>query len=131
MFASDCQILIVDDLVDNLFLLQAVLQVEGYQIKLANSGFAALATIQISPPDLILLDLMMPDMNGIEVTQQIRCDPKLSHIPILLVTAYAEANAAEGLKAGANSFIRKPIDFDELLTKIKAFLPSRDNVCSG
>jgi CheY-like chemotaxis protein len=122
------RILVVDDLADNLFLLQAVLQAEGYQVELANSGCAALAHIEAAPPDLILLDLMMPEMNGLEVTQQIRQNLNLPYIPILLVTAYEEANAAEGLNYGANDFIRKPIDFDELLARIKSFLTFRDNV---
>ena len=122
------RILVVDDLEDNLFLLQAVLQAEGYQVELANSGSAALTLVEVAPPDLILLDLMMPEITGLEVTQQIRQNVNLPYIPILLVTAYEETRAAEGLDMGANDFIRKPIDFDELLARVRAFLSFRDKV---
>lgn len=113
---------------DNLFLLQTVLEAEGYNVELADNGQAALTKVQTSPPDLILLDVMMPDMNGYEVTQQIRQNPEVPYIPILLVTAYDEPKAVEGLNSGANDFIRKPIDFDELLARVKAFLRLREGV---
>lgn len=130
MLSGSYRILVVDDLEDNLFLLQTILQAEGYQVELANSGSAALAHIKVSLPDLILLDLMMPDMNGLEVTRHIRQVLNLPDIPILLVTAHEDANAAEGLNMGANDFMHKPIDFDQLLARIKAFLRLRDKVCS-
>lgn len=127
--SSPCyRILVVDDLMDNLFLLQTVLEAEGYNVELADNGQAALTKVQTSPPDLILLDVMMPDMNGYEVTQQIRQNPEVPYIPILLVTAYDEPKAVEGLNSGANDFIRKPIDFDELLARVKAFLRLREGV---
>ena len=74
----------------------------------------------------VLLDVMMPGMNGYEVTQRIRNNDKFPFFPILLVTAYEDASAIEGLNIGADDFIRKPIDFDELLAKIKAFLRLED-----
>ncbi|QYO68712.1 response regulator [Leptolyngbya sp. 7M] len=66
------RILVVDDIADNLLLLQAILESEGYQVELADSGPAALDRIKTAPPDLVLLDVMMPDMNGFEVTQRVR-----------------------------------------------------------
>lgn len=126
--ASDYRILVVDDLFDNLVLLQTVLEAEGYQVELAENGQSALAKVEASPPDLILLDVMMPGMNGYEVTQQIRQNSELPYIPILLVTAHSEPKAVQGLTAGANDFIRKPIDFDELLARVGAFLQFRDEV---
>ncbi|HEY9738420.1 MAG TPA: response regulator [Trichocoleus sp.] len=116
------RILVVDDLMDNLFLLQTVLESEGYQVEVADSGKQALSKVRASPPDLILLDVMMPDMNGYEVTQKIRSNKALPFIPILLVTAYEEGSAIQGLDLGANDFIRKPIDLDELLARVRAFL---------
>lgn len=123
MLASNYRILIVDDIVDNLFLLQTVLEAEGYEVEVADNGRLAVAKVKAVPPDLILLDVMMPGMNGYEVTQQIRQNQELPYIPILLVTAHEQSNAIEGFKVGANDFIRKPIDFDELLARVKAFLP--------
>ena len=115
------RILVVDDLVDNLLLLQAILESEGYEVELASSGTSALAIIEASLPDLVLLDIMMPEMNGLEVTQRLRQNNQTQALPILLVTAYEESSVEQGLKIGANDFIRKPIDIDELLVRIKAF----------
>jgi CheY-like chemotaxis protein len=119
------RILAVDDVADNLFLLQAVLEAEGYQVDTASDGDMALAKVQTSLPDLILLDVMMPRMNGYEVTQHIRQSDDLPFIPIILLTAHGEASIARGLKAGANDFIYKPIDFDELLERVAAFLSAK------
>ncbi|BAY46462.1 sensor protein [Scytonema sp. HK-05] len=122
LFSKPRRILVVDDVADNLLLLQTVLEVEGYEIETALNGCLALAMIEDSPPDLLLLDVMMPDMSGYELTESIRQNDKLPFIPILLITAYDEVNVAEGLIKGANGFIRKPIDFDLLLTKISEIL---------
>lgn len=122
LFSKPHRILVVDDVADNLFLLQTVLEAEGYDIDTALDASLALAMIEASPPDLLLLDVMMPDMSGYEITQSIRQNDKLPLIPILLITAYDEASVVEGLKIGANGFIRKPIDFDLLLAKIREIL---------
>ena len=120
------RILVVDDIEDNLSLLEAVLMEEGYEVDLAKNGELALAKIEASPPDLLLLDAMMPKMNGYEVTRRIRQNKRLPFIPILLITASEDANAAQGLDLGANDFIRKPIDFDELMARVKASLRLKD-----
>jgi CheY-like chemotaxis protein len=122
LFSKSRRILVVDDVADNLLLLQTVLETEGYDIDTALDGCLALAKIEASPPDLLLLDVMMPDMSGYEITQCIRQNDKLPFIPILLITAYDEVNVAEGLTKGANGFIGKPIDFDLLLAKIREIL---------
>jgi CheY-like chemotaxis protein len=116
------RILVVDDLPDNYVLLQTVLEDEGYQVEVADNGHAALERVIARPPDLILLDVMMPEMSGFEVTRRIRQNPSLPFIPILLVTGYNEPTPADGFDAGADGFIRKPIDFDELLNRIRAIL---------
>jgi DNA-binding response OmpR family regulator len=72
------------------------------------------------------MDAMMPGMDGYEVTRRIRQNKKLAFIPILMITAYEDANAAKGLDLGANDFIRKPIDYDELLARVKASLRLKD-----
>lgn len=116
------RILVVDDIIDNSFLLQTVLEGEGFQVEVADSGRAALDKIEVAPPDLVLLDVMMPGMNGFEVTRRIRQNPSLPFIPILLITGYSEPTASEGFDMGADGFIRKPIDFDQLLDRIRSIL---------
>lgn len=128
---SSSRILVVDDLIDNLFLLQTVLEAEGYEVDTADNGRLALAKVEQLPPDLILVDVMMPDMNGYEVTRRIRQNRNLPDIPILLVTAHADADAAQGIALGANDFIRKPIEFDKLLSRIETFLQVQQKTCSS
>lgn len=116
------RILVVDDLPDNSFLLQTVLENEGYAVEVVDNGRAALEKIVTNPPDLVLLDVMMPEMSGFEVTRCIRQNPALPFIPILLVTGYSELNAADGFDVGADGFIRKPIDIDNLLNRVRTIL---------
>ncbi|MBW4473820.1 MAG: response regulator [Stenomitos rutilans HA7619-LM2] len=116
------RLLAVDDIPDNLFLLQTILEAEGFAVDVATSGSIALNKVKASPPDLILLDVMMPDMTGYEVTQRIRQDESLPAMPILLITAHDKASALQGLELGANDFISKPIDLNELLSRIRAYL---------
>ncbi len=116
-------ILAVDDSPDNLFLVQTILEDKGYCVSLAEDGRSALAQIEQSPPDLILLDVMMPGMDGYEVTRQVRQkQARLGFIPILLITAHQQSSVVEGLDAGADDFIRKPVDMDELLARVRALL---------
>ncbi len=122
------QILVVDDVADNSYLLQALLESEGYRVEVANSGGAAIAQIKRSTPDLVLLDVMMPGMNGFEVTQQIRQNHELSELPIFLVTGHDQIQPAMLKKIEVNGLIRKPIDFEEVLTKVKSVLPVRELV---
>ncbi len=122
------KLLAVDDLPDNLFLMDVILGDEDhYQLSCVNSGQAALDAVEASPPDLILLDVMMPGMTGYEVTRRIRQNPALPYIPILLVTAHDEASLDEGLDAGADGFIRKPFDIQELLDCVHAALTAGYN----
>ncbi|MEH1822343.1 MAG: hybrid sensor histidine kinase/response regulator [Nostoc sp.] len=116
------RILAVDDTRDNLILVQAILESEGYEIDLASDGIKALQKIDQSPPDLILLDVMMPGIDGYEVTRRIRKNPAISYIPILLITAFHQSSVVEGLDAGADDFIRKPFDTDELLARVRSLL---------
>ncbi|MBD2242814.1 hybrid sensor histidine kinase/response regulator [Nostoc sp. FACHB-888] len=116
------RILAVDDTLDNLILVQAILESEGYEIHLVSDGIKALRQVEQSPPDLILLDVMMPGIDGYEVTRRIRNNPAISYIPILLITAFHESSVVEGLDAGADDFIRKPFDTDELLARVRSLL---------
>lgn len=116
------RILIVDDMEDNISLLEAILVEEGYIVDTANNGKTALAKVKAAPPDLILMDAMMPGMDGYEVTRRIREQKDLPFIPILLITAHENLNAAEALDLGANDFVRKPIEYDELMARVRASL---------
>ncbi|QLE58380.1 hybrid sensor histidine kinase/response regulator [Nostoc sp. TCL26-01] len=116
------RILAVDDTRDNLILVQTILESEGYEIDLAMDGISALRKVEESPPDLILLDVMMPGMDGYEVTRRIRNNPAINYIPILLITAFHESSVVEGLDVGADDFIRKPFDTDELLARVRSLL---------
>jgi signal transduction histidine kinase len=121
LLAKADRILVVDDLPDNCFLVQTLLQEEGYVIDIAYSGKAALDYIERSPPDLVLLDVMMPGMDGYEVTRLIR-NSRLPFIPILLITADDRSSVVRGLNAGADEFIRKPVEFDELVARVRSLL---------
>ena len=122
------RILVVDDVYDNLLLIENILDDERYSIELASDGFAALEAIDRAPPDLILLDVMMPGMHGYEVTRRIRDNPNLSYIPILLVTAHEQSSAIDGLDAGADDFIRKPFDTEELLARVRSMLRLKHSI---
>jgi len=119
---NSSRILAVDDSPDNLFLLKTVLDSDDYELTCVESGEDALHHVIQSPPDLILLDIMMPVMNGYEVTQHIRQNYSLPYIPILLITAHGQTSLAEGLDAGADDFIRKPFDIEELQARIRSLL---------
>jgi CheY-like chemotaxis protein len=115
------RILVVDDLSDNVLLLQVLLEAEGYTVDTANSGRSALRKIEGSPPDLVLLDVMMPDMNGYEVAQKIRGNSDLPRIPIVLVTANADVSVGPELASAADDLICKPIDIDHLMERVRSF----------
>lgn len=118
---STNRILVVDDVADNSMLLQALLECEGYEVDTADSGHVALKKIKSTPPDLVLLDVMMPGMNGYEVAQQLQQNRQLSDIPILFVTGY-DPSAIELEAVQHVGIIRKPIELDELVTQVQAAL---------
>lgn len=117
------KILIVDDIPDNSFLLQTFLETEGYQVEVADDGQTALEKVAAAPPALILLDMMMPGMNGFEVSRRIRQNEALPPIPILLITGFDQPAELEDQELGIAGFIRKPVDFNELIERIRSLLP--------
>ncbi len=116
-------ILIVDDSLPEVQALQEILINYGHQISTANSGEQALAQIQQHRPDLVLMDIVMPGMNGFQATRRINRDPATSAIPVIMVTTKdQETDRIWGLRQGARDFITKPVDEQELLTKITFLL---------
>jgi diguanylate cyclase (GGDEF)-like protein/PAS domain S-box-containing protein len=116
-------ILIVDDESTNRRLLQALLGHEGYVTRTAGTGAQALSSIADDPPDLILLDVMMPGMDGRQVARAIKADPATSKIPIIMVTAQTDREARlAALDAGAEDFVSKPVDRAELWLRVRNLL---------
>lgn len=116
-------ILVVDDNKQNLELLQVYLEDVECQSVPANDGPEALDIIAKSPPDLILLDVMMPKMSGFEVCRRVKSDPKTSDIPVIMVTALNEFGDIErAIDSGTDDFLSKPVNKLELLTRIKTLL---------
>ena len=123
MSAPTYTILIVDDELPNRKLLDALLRPEGYLTETAASGAAAIEAIARRPPDLILLDVMMPDMNGYEVAKLIKANPTTAHIPIIMLTALIDRESRmAGLDAGAEEFLTKPVDRAELWLRVRNLL---------
>jgi len=124
MLLNNHRVLVVDDIADNLILLQTVLESEGYIVETAQSGKAALDKLEEVDPDLVLLDIMMPGLNGYEVTRQVRQNERFASLPIVLLTAHDEFFQKPYREVGADDLIRKPIDFDELLDKVANYTNS-------
>ena len=121
------KILVIDDLPENVFMLKDRLEHEGYEVLTAYNGKSGIEKAQNEVPDLILLDVMMPDINGFEVCKTLVSDSRTSDIPIILVTAKTDAeDIKEGLESGAYDYIKKPINKIELLARVKSELKLSD-----
>jgi len=117
------KILIVDDDLDTLRLVGLMLQHQGYRITAASSGIQAIALSLNEKPDMVLLDIMMPDMDGYEVARKLRSDPATSNIPIIMFTAKTQVDdKVEGFEAGADDYLTKPTQPRELFAHVKAVL---------
>jgi len=117
------RVLIVEDDKDIVELVRYNLEKEGYQTAVAADGLTALSTLRRAPPDLVLLDLMLPKLPGLEVCREIRRDQSLNRLPILMLTARGEeADRVVGLEMGADDYVTKPFSPRELVARIKALL---------
>ena len=116
-------ILVVDDDVDVAKTIELNLTQGGYQAVIANNGYEALASAQVERPDLVLLDIAMPEMDGIEVCRRLRASPATASIPILFLTVSKDIKTKiDGFNAGADDYLVKPFDLQELNLRVKALL---------
>jgi DNA-binding response OmpR family regulator len=120
------KILVVDDEEDILQFLELVLKEKGYDVVTAPGGHEALTQAQIERPDLVLLDIMMPQMDGWEVLKLLRVDEETSHIPVAMLSARTEAkDRVQGLQEGAVDYICKPFSLKDLLSKIDSIFATQ------
>ena len=117
------KILIVDDELDALTALKRALESDNYNVVEATDGLSAIEKVKAENPDVVLLDLMMPEMDGIETCKHLKSDPKYKHIPIIMLTAKGEIdNKIEGIEMGADDYVTKPFNLHELKARIKMVL---------
>ena len=124
--ASKGNILVVDDTPANLRLLAGMLSEHQYRVRPVPSGELALRAARAAPPDLILLDINMPGMNGYEVCEQLRADPRLADIPVIFISALDETlDKVRAFAAGGVDYITKPFQFEEVLVRLQTHLSLR------
>ena len=117
------RVLVVDDILPNVKLLEAKLSSEYYEVITATSGPEALEKVRNEAPDIVLLDVMMPGMDGFEVCKIIKSDPEFAHIPVVMVTALTDAaDRVRGLEAGADDFLSKPLNDTALMARVRSLV---------
>jgi adenylate cyclase len=116
------RVLVVDDVARNIRLLEALLTPEGYKIVTAGSGAEALERVADGSPDVVLLDIRMPDIDGYEVCRRIRSDPEHAFLPIIMVTSAEDEERIRALDAGADDFVAKPLNPPELLARVRSLI---------
>jgi adenylate cyclase len=119
---ADPLVLVVDDLAPNARLLEAVLSPKGFRVVTASSGEEALDVLGKEHPDLVLLDILMPGMDGYEVCRRIRQDPATAFLPVIMITASGEEEKIRAIESGADDFVNKPFDQAELLARVRSLV---------
>ncbi|MGD1916865.1 MAG: two-component system response regulator [Phycisphaerales bacterium] len=120
------RVLVVDDNAQNAELLEAYLDDLGVDVEVAHDGVAALEAVAANPPDLILMDIMMPRMSGYQATESLKSDGATKSIPVIMVTALGEVGDVErAVDCGADDFLTKPVNKLELLTRVRSLLKVR------
>jgi two-component system cell cycle response regulator len=123
VIAVTARVLIVDDIPTNVRLLEARLSAEYYEVLTASSGAQALALCESEDVDIVLLDVMMPEMDGFEVCRRLKANPKTHHLPVLMITALDQtSDRVQGLEAGADDFLSKPVDDTQLMARVKSLV---------
>jgi two-component system cell cycle response regulator DivK len=123
---SNATILYVEDNADNRLLIRRILQAEGFNMMEAPNAAEALQVVQIQPPDLILMDISMPDMDGYTLTARLKAMPDLKSVPVIALTANVMRGDRErSLEAGCDGYIQKPIDIDNLVFQVNHFLAEK------
>jgi len=121
--AKPGHILIVDDIIDNLHMLMDMLEVQGHQVRIAMSGQEALEAIKKQKPDLILLDIQMPGMDGYEVCERVKADKSTTDIPVIFLSALTEtSDIVKGFEVGGVDYVSKPFQFREVLARVESQL---------
>ena len=121
--AEGITVLVVDDIADNRILVSLTLQGEGYRVLTAGDGEEAIKVARLSRPDLILMDIAMPDVDGLSATRRIRKLPELQHVPIVALTAFNTSGFQRAAyEAGFDAYLTKPLDFDRLHSLIAMLL---------
>ena len=124
--ADQYEILIVDDTVDNLKLLSRILEARGYRVRAVTNGRHALKSAEVRLPDLILLDVKMPEMDGYEVCRRLKTEERSRNVPVIFVSAYGKTiEKVHGFNAGAVDFITKPFEEQEVLARVQIHLRLR------
>src|ERR1700760_2715723 len=117
------RVLVVDDILSNVKLLEAKLSAEYFEVASAFNGIDALARMEQAVPDIALLDVMMPGMDGFEVCRRIKANPRTAHVPVVMVTALDQpSDRVAGLDAGADDFLTKPVDDSALFARVRSLV---------
>lgn len=126
------KILVIEDDLSSLTLLTYALRHEGYEVLIASDGFTGLKTVQNEHPDLIILDVMLPGLDGYEICRKLRQQPQTATVPIIFLSARANQGDKDvGLRMGANGYFTKPTDPSTILAEVETLLASMNKTVDG